>query len=122
MKKWQDLFYVFSKSMVVEELYYNPDAACGGQIVLNVFTFEDILKARSETSDPATFFEILEGICHQELIDIESDKGIPLDIIETLFREPTYRGLTSSTMRRMVATAQYWAERANKKRSVANEQ
>lgn len=63
-------FYV--EDDTVREVYYNPDSNAGGQLVTNYYSRTDIAETYEKHTDPNNFWEHLESIAKQYLIDIDT--------------------------------------------------
>lgn len=67
------------------EVYYNPDASAGGQLVYNEISFDLIREAVQNSKTVKDFFTHIDGGCTQYIIDIDT---------------PEFRGNLDSFMRR----------------------
>jgi len=63
----RDKFFINDDS--VTEVYYNPDAKKGGQLVYNEISFELIREAAKNTTSKTGFFDYIQSGCRQYLID-----------------------------------------------------
>ena len=66
-----DIFFVQNDEFV--EMYYNPDAKAGGQVVYNTIPYELVHQATEQATNQESvvkdFFEHLDAGCKQYLID-----------------------------------------------------
>lgn len=63
----QDLFFLDLDDDVIEWVYYNPDAASGGQFVVNIFNQELLEEAVDDAMDVEAIFEYIEDNCSRYL-------------------------------------------------------
>lgn len=62
----------FKTDYGVKEIYFNPDSAAGGQIVINEISKDSIKDALKYSKKPDAFFDFLGSQCTQYLIDIDT--------------------------------------------------
>ncbi len=55
-----------------KEVYYNPDATSGGQLVYNQYPYELIREAKKQ-GNVENFFNYLQDKCKQFLVDIDNE-------------------------------------------------
>lgn len=68
-----DVDKFFKTTNGVTEMYYNPDASAGGQIVELTISKDDILQAAKMSKTTQEFFSNLEGISKGTLCDVGTD-------------------------------------------------
>lgn len=80
------------------EVYYNPDANAGGQLVYNEISFDLIREAAQNGKKVQDFFSYLDSCCTQYLIDIDTPefKG---NLDSFMSRKADFEGSTAKTMR-----------------------
>ena len=83
IKEYKDLFFVDDKSKTVTEIYYNPDSASCGQIVINYFGFDDVLNWWNGESE-INHVEYNETYCAQYLYD----DSLPMSFCEMIMAIP----------------------------------
>lgn len=69
-----DVDKFFKTTNGVTEMYYNPDASAGGQIVELTILKDDIAEAAQMSKTPQEFFSNLEGLSKGTLCDVGTDK------------------------------------------------
>lgn len=91
----KDKFYKTTNG--VTEMYYNPDANAGGQLVELTIYNEDILDAAKLYKNPQDFFSYLEGISKGALYDVGTETFMETakDFIES---KADFEGCTLKTM------------------------
>lgn len=78
-QKSEDMMLIFKQendlagTPDVMGLYFNPDAASGGQYVVLYICNWLIINTKTRTKNPKEFFEYLEENCYIELIDIGTE-------------------------------------------------
>lgn len=65
-----DRWYLQKEAMIFTDVYYNPDATSGGQLVIMIVPYECISDAVERTNTVQGFFDYLEEVANIELIDI----------------------------------------------------
>ena len=62
----------FKRDYGFEEIYYNPDASSGGQLVYNRYSY-DLIREAIATGSEEEFYQLLESNCEQYTVDIDSE-------------------------------------------------
>ena len=57
----------------VKETYYNPDSSSGGQLVINRYSKEHIIIAYQTAKTDEEFWDYLDSVADQVLIDRDDD-------------------------------------------------
>ena len=70
---YHEAFFMDDETATVDWLYYNPDASSGGQFVQNRVSYDQIRDAAEETQTADAFFDYLEGVAVQTLIDVNTE-------------------------------------------------
>lgn len=98
----------------VMEMYYNPDANAGGQLVELTFYKEDIKDAARLYKKPDDFFSYLEGMAKGSLYDVgtESFRETAEHFIES---NADFEGETKETMEALKKYAEVTPEKKHKK-------
>lgn len=98
----RDKFFITTNGVV--ELYYNPDATSGGQIVEVSISSGTILEAAERYTDTEGFFDYLESCSKSTLCDIDTPEF--KDSFRTfLSAVPDYEGVSDSTMLSLIMLA-----------------
>lgn len=97
----QDKF--FKTDYGFEEIYYNPDATAGGQLVYNEFSFELIREASNQDS-MMKFYNYLNSGCKQYCVDIDSAEFMDY-LKDFMEREPDYLKDNKETANAMIKAA-----------------
>lgn len=114
----RDAFWVFPDWEHVQEIYYNPDSSAGGQFVFNYFSFDLILEAEKECGgDPGMFFDHIQDLCYQELVDIDCDPDTVGSAAETFMMKADMEGYTLETMNKLINAAHACKERQAQKQT-----
>lgn len=98
MEQFGDRFYVTDNG--INEVYWNPDADSGGQIVNNEISFA-IIEQAAQYENPNEFFDYLGTNCKQYLIDID-EPGCAEYAKYLLSRVPSFTECTEHTMRELL--------------------
>lgn len=87
----------FKTTNGVTEMYYNPDANAGGQLVELTISKDDILEAAKLYKNPQDFFSHLEGISKGALYDVGTETFMETakDFIES---KADFEGCSLKTM------------------------
>lgn len=101
--EWTDAFFIDDNAEEVIWIYYNPDSSAGGQFVENRITYRQVINAANNEVTDSGFFEYLENICSQFLIDIDSPEFEGEKI--WFSSEPDAVGLYDDTMDKLIKTA-----------------
>lgn len=88
----------FKTEAGITEVYYNPDADAGGQLVYNEISNDLIKRAADCTKNVSDFFTHIESGCRQYLIDIDTPefKG---NLDSFIKRMADFEGCTEKTMK-----------------------
>ena len=78
----------------VTEIYYNPDATAGGQVVINEISKELIKEAAIHNKDADDFFAYIDGGCKQFLVDIDTPA-----FFEFVNKKADFEGINDKTMK-----------------------
>ena len=105
----QDKF--FRTDYGYEEIYYNPDATAGGQLVYNEFPFE-LIREASKQDTIMKFYDYMNSSCKQYCVDIDAPEFMDYlkDFIE---REPDLLKDNKETANAMIIAA-YEDKKPNK--------
>lgn len=99
----RDLFYKTDYGF--KEMYFNFDAASGGQFVINEISFDLIKQAYSAfKKNPDEFFGCIQEKCNQQLVDIDSAefKSYLDEFIES---KPDFEDYNKNTMKGLAKLA-----------------
>ncbi len=97
----QDKF--FKTDYGFEEIYYNPDATAGGQLVYNEFSFE-LIREASKQDTMMKFYNYLNSGCKQYCVDIDSAEFMDY-LKDFMEREPDYLKDNKETANAMIKAA-----------------
>lgn len=90
-----DKFFVRDDKVI--EVYYNPDADAGGQLVYNEI-YADLIRNAADTSkNTDEFFEIIASGCVQYLIDIDTPE-FKENFISFALKEADFQGESDKTV------------------------
>lgn len=102
----RDAFWVYPKDQIVFETYYNPDSNAGGQLVLNTFSFNMVIAAEAFSySSPKAFYDYLDAMCVQEIVDFTEDLEIIEDVVAQFNRKADFEGQSKETMEALIKIA-----------------
>lgn len=98
------------------EVYYNPDADAGGQLVYNEISFELIREAAQNGKKVQDFFNHLDSGCTQYLIDIDTPefKG---NLDSFINRKADFEKCNAKTMRELKKAAGIVPEKSHSEKS-----
>lgn len=101
-----DLFFNYPNQTSVEAVYFNPNSASGGQLVMNTLSYELIFDAQRNTQNEEEFWEYLDEFARQELVDIDSN-SFKIYATTVNNRKPDFVGRTEESMNRIIAAAEF---------------
>ena len=111
----RDKFFVGENG--VTEVYYNPDAAAGGQLVYNDISFDLIKEAVQKGNNFKDFFSHLDSGCTQYLIDINTPefKG---NLDSFIRRKADFENCNAKTMKALKQAAGITPEKVRKDKNL----
>lgn len=95
---------IFLKEDGVTEMYYNPNADAGGQVVINEISNELIRESAKYNKDADDFFEFLGGGCKQYLIDINTPE-FKNTFLEFVNKKADFEGVNDKTVKGLMKHA-----------------
>ena len=97
----QDKFFKTNNGF--EEVYYNPDATAGGQLVYNEYSFP-LIREAAKQGDIMKFYQYLNDNCRQYIVDIDSAEFMDC-VKEFINKEPDYLKDNKKTADAMIKAA-----------------
>ena len=88
-----------------EVIYFNPDSTAGGQIVIQHFSYELIMEAKSNSNSASDFYEYLANRAETELVDLGSPEYDEF-LKDYADPHPDHIGQTEETMQALISQAE----------------
>ena len=100
-----DYYFHFPNKDKYEAIYFNPDSTAGGQIVIQHFSYELIMEAKSNSNSASEFYEYLANRAETELVDLGSPEYDDF-LKDYADPHPDHIGQTEETMQALISQAE----------------
>ena len=100
-----DYYFHFPNKDEYEAIYFNPDSTAGGQIVIQHFSYELIMEAKSNSNSASDFYEYLANRAETELVDLGSPEYDDF-LKDYADPHPDHIGRTEETMQALISQAE----------------
>ena len=100
-----DYYFHLPSKDEYEAIYFNPDSTAGGQIVIQHFSYELIMEAKSNSNSASDFYEYLANRAETELVDLGSPEYDEF-LKDYADPHPDHIGQTEETMQALISQAE----------------
>ncbi len=100
-----DYYFHLPNKDEYEAIYFNPDSTAGGQIVIQHFSYELIMEAKSNSNSASDFYEYLANRAETELVDLGSPEYDEF-LKDYADPHPDHIGRTDETMQALISQAE----------------
>ena len=100
-----DYYFHLPNKDEYEAIYFNPDSTAGGQIVIQHFSYELIIEAKSNSNSASDFYEYLANRAETELVDLGSPEYDEF-LKDYADPHPDHIGRTEETMQALISQAE----------------
>ena len=100
-----DYYFHLPNKDEYEAIYFNPDSTAGGQIVIQHFSYELIMEAKSNSNSASDFYEYLANRAETELVDLGSPEYDEF-LKDYADPHPDHIGRTEETMQALISQAE----------------
>ena len=100
-----DYYFHLPSKDEYEAIYFNPDSTAGGQIVIQHFSYELIMEAKSNSNSVSDFYEYLANRAETELVDLGSPEYDEF-LKDYADPHPDHIGRTEETMQALISQAE----------------
>ena len=100
-----DYYFHLPNKDEYEAIYFNPDSTAGGQIVIQHFSYELIIEAKSNSNSASDFYEYLANRAETELVDLGSPEYDEF-LKDYADPHPDHIGRTDETMQALISQAE----------------
>lgn len=100
-----DYYFHLPNKDEYEAIYFNPDSTAGGQIVIQHFSYELIIEAKSNSNSASDFYEYLANRAETELVDLGSPEYDEF-LKDYADPHPNHIGRTDETMQALISQAE----------------
>ena len=100
-----DYYFHLPNKDEYEAIYFNPDSTAGGQIVIQHFSYELIMEAKSNSNSASEFYEYLANRAEMELVDLGSPEYDEF-LKDYADPHPDHIGRTEETMQALISQAE----------------
>lgn len=100
-----DYYFHHPNKYEYEAIYFNPDSTAGGQIVIQHFSYELIMEAKSNSNSASDFYEYLANRAETELVDLGSPEYDEF-LKDYADPHPDHIGRTDETMQALISQAE----------------
>ena len=100
-----DYYFHLPSKDEYEAIHFNPDSTAGGQIVIQHFSYELIMEAKSNSNSASDFYEYLANRAETELVDLGSPEYDEF-LKDYADPHPDHIGRTEETMQALISQAE----------------
>ena len=100
-----DYYFHLPNKDEFEAIYFNPDSTAGGQIVIQHFSYELIMEAKSNSNSASDFYEYLANRAETELVDLGSPEYDEF-LKDYADPHPDHIGRSEETMQALISQAE----------------